>query len=121
MRIYGRSMSPLLNPGELVFISQGNYERRQPQRGEVVAVRPASLGGRAFVKRIVGLPHDQVTVGERQWQLQAEQFFLLGDQPEHSMDSRIFGPVTREELIGPVRLRLWPWKALAGVPHKEAG
>ena len=110
MRIYGHSMAPVLAPGQLVVVSKGAYESRQPTRGEIVAARPASLGGKAFVKRVVGLPNERVQVGEREWQLQEEQFFLLGDQPEHSMDSRVFGPVTRQELIGPVRLRLWPWK-----------
>ena len=112
MRIYGHSMAPVLDPGQLVVVHDGAYKRRQPKRGEIVAARPASLGGKAFVKRVAGLPNERVQVGEREWQLQEEEFFLLGDQPELSLDSRVFGPVSREELIGPVRLRLWPWKIL---------
>ena len=110
MRIYGHSMSPLLNPGEIVLIRDGAYESRPPRRGEIVAARPASIGGKAFVKRVVGLPHERLTVDGREWQLHDEEFFLLGDQTEDSADSRIFGPVTRQELIGPVRMRVWPWK-----------
>jgi|GEM_PF-691306 len=110
MRVCGHSMAPLLQPGELVFVRGGEFESRPPQRGDVVAVRPASLGGTAFVKRVVGLPHERVSVGERVWQLEEDEFFLLGDQPDHSLDSRIFGPVTREELIGRVRARVWPWR-----------
>ena len=102
-------MEPTLSPGELVLISRA-YEVRPPRRGEVVAARPASLGGRALVKRIVGLPHERITVGDAAWQLGEGEFFLLGDRPARSTDSRVFGPVRRGELVGPVRARLWPWK-----------
>ena len=117
MRVYGHSMAPTLQPGAVVLVRVGAYEHRSPRRGEIVAARPAGLGGKAFVKRIVGLPNERVTVEDRQWQLSDEQFFLLGDQPEHSLDSRVFGPVSRAELVGPVRVRVWPWKLLA-TQHK---
>ena len=109
LRVYGHSMAPVLNPGELVLVREGEYDRRNPRRGEIVAARPADFGGRAFVKRITALPNERVELGGREWQLGPEQFFLLGDRTEHSMDSRIFGPVTRRELVGPVWARLWPW------------
>ena len=112
MRVYGHSMAPALKPGELVFVSQPDDDSYTPQRGDIVAVRPASLGGKVFVKRIIGLPHERLQIDHREWQLKARQFFLLGDQATHSMDSRIFGPVTRGEVVGPVRLRVWPWKIL---------
>ena len=112
VRVYGHSMTPMLHPGEVVLVSENAYESHEPQRGEVVMARPASLGGMALVKRIVGLPHERVAVGGQVWQLEDGQFFLLGDRTEHSMDSRMFGPVNREELVGPVRVRVWPWKRL---------
>ena len=113
MRINGHSMAPLLNPGELVLVRDGAYESWEPVVGEIVAARPSSLGGHTLVKRIAGLPRERVAVDGRQWQLADDEFFLLGDRREHSMDSRTFGPVTRQELLGPVRARVWPWKAFA--------
>ena len=110
MRVVGRSMTPTLKPGELIFVSAAAYRRRPPRRGELVAARPAALGGRALVKRLIGLPREPVEVDGRRWQLGDDQFFLLGDRREQSDDSRTFGPVSRHELLGPVRLRLWPWK-----------
>ena len=109
LRIFGHSMSPLLNPGEMVVVVEGEFDSRPPRRDEIVAARPASLGGQAFVKRIAGLPSERVTVDGKEWQLSDDEFFLLGDHAEHSLDSRAFGPVRREELIGPVQMRLWPW------------
>jgi len=103
-------MAPVLNPGELVVVQDGAYASAMPRRGELVAARPAALGGRACVKRVAGIPHERVRVGEGEWQLGEGQFFLLGDRAEESLDSRAFGPVARGELIGPVRFRLWPWR-----------
>ncbi len=111
LRIHGFSMSPVLNPGELVLVGEGEYEGRSPVRGEIVAARPVSCGGRALVKRITGLPHDRIELEGRTWQLGEDQFFLLSDRAKPTMDSRVFGPVPRDELIGPVRCRLWPWKS----------
>lgn len=110
MRVYGHSMSPMLNPGEVLFIRDEAFAHRDPRRGELVAARPMACGGKAFVKRIVGMPGERVWVGERSWTLGDQEYFILGDQPNHSVDSRIFGPVTREELIGSVQFRVWPLK-----------
>ena len=107
MRIAGRSMMPSFEPGELVCVDEQAYARRAPRRNEVVAARPRALGGKALVKRVAGLPHERVEVEGKRWQLGAEEFFLLGDYRQDSVDSRRFGPVGREELVGPVRrLRL---------------
>ena len=107
-------MAPCLKPGELVVVREGAYESHEPQRGELVAARPPLLAGRAVVKRIAGLPHERIRLGGREWQLGAGEFFLLGDRMERSLDSRTLGPVARGELIGPVRLRLWPWTVFSG-------
>ena len=119
MRVCGHSMAPAINPGELVLVDSAAYEARKPRRGELVAVRPASIGGRAFIKRIAGLPLEQVNVDGKTWHLKEGEFFLLGDRSGHSLDSRIFGPVTHDELIGPIRLRLWPWRMLHSTKHDE--
>ena len=109
MRIEGRSMAPSLKPSDLVFVNERAYHLRPPQRGEVVAARPTALGGRALVKRLVGLPGEAVEIDGRSWELGAGQYFLLGDDRGLSVDSRRFGPVSRAELLGPVQARVWPW------------
>lgn len=106
-------MSPLLQHGQLVLVRAGAYRATIPKRGEVVAARPASLGGRAVVKRIVGLPYESIVCGEQRWSLGADEFLLLGDHPQDSLDSRRLGPISLQELIGPLWLRLWPPTILA--------
>ena len=108
MRITGHSMTPSLRPGELVFVDEQAYALRAPKRHELVAVRPRAFGGKALVKRLIALPRESVQLDGRRWQLGEEQFFLLGDQASDSADSRRFGPVSGDELLGPVR-RLRPF------------
>jgi len=112
MRVMGESMAPTLKSHEVVFVNHQAYGVRSPRREELVVARPTSYNGRAIVKRLVGLPHERVDMQGCSWQLGDNQFFLLGDQPDTSVDSRHFGPVTGQELVGPVQLRLWPWRAL---------
>ena len=119
MRVSGHSMTPTLNPGELVLVHGRAFAQRVPLRGEIVAARPGCLGGRAFVKRLVGLPHEQVEFEGERWQLGEDEFFLLGDRPTHSLDSRLIGPVSRQELIGPVWARVWPWRVLGRTTTQE--
>ena len=116
MRIYGESMRPQLNPGELVVVDERAYRLHPPHRGDMVAARPTALEGHALVKRLVGLPYDRIELEGRTWQLGGGQFFLLGDQRADSVDSRAFGPVSRHELLGLVSRRLWPRQRHRALP-----
>lgn len=100
MRVRGSSMAPALEAGALVLLDERAYTQRGPQPGEIVAARPEVLGGRALVKRVCALPAE-------------DAYVLLGDRADDSFDSRAFGPVTRRELIGRVRLSLWPFRNIA--------
>jgi len=102
MRIVGHSMMPVLRPGALVWVNEDAYRAAAPRRGDMVVARPVALHGRACVKRVVGLPHEQVALGERAWRLGAQEYLLAGDALHDSVDSRVFGPVVRHELVGRV-------------------
>lgn len=100
MRVQGHSMAPALHAGDLVYV--GARASRPPRRGDIVAARPAQLGGPALVKRVAGLPQERFEIDGRTWQLGDDEYFLLGDCPEDSLDSRAFGPVPARDLLGPV-------------------
>ncbi len=151
-RIPTPSMEPTLHCAKPVEFCEGRfsdrvianrlaYRFRDPERGEIVAFKaPVRAercglgdGGSTFVKRIVGLPGELVSVrdgviyvdGERlvepyvhqslrghetdSWpRIAAGHYFVLGDNRTHSCDSRMWGTVPRGSLIGPVLLTYWP-------------
>ncbi|MEK7511841.1 MAG: signal peptidase I [Patescibacteria group bacterium] len=52
------------------------------------------------------------TTGDKNWLLGPDEYYVLGDNRENSLDSRIFGPVYRDLIVGKVWLRGWPfWRA----------
>ena len=105
-------MLPTLNPGALVLICPWRAAHEAPRRGEIVAARPSRLKGRAVIKRVAGMPGETIRLGARMQTLRAGEYFLLGESLDESTDSRSFGPVTRQELIGSIRRALWPWRRL---------
>jgi signal peptidase I len=114
------------------------YRFRDPQRGDIVVFRTPEQAvvrcgaGGTFVKRLVGLPGDRIALaggvleingepvdepyvngGERgsdftERTLGADEYFMMGDNRGQSCDSREWGPVTRDDLIGPVFAVYWP-------------
>lgn len=93
-------MAPTLLPGDWVLVfGPGAY-----RRDDVVVVEHPGRPGYEMVKRLIGVPGD--TVGDRT--LGAGEFWVEGDFPKASTDSRAFGPVTRDELKAKVVLVYWP-------------
>ena len=123
------------------------YRFRSPERGEIVVFRAparaaqACNGGGDYVKRIVGLPGETITMrrghvlvdgrpldestyvrtpaqrGDQtgSWHVPAARYLLLGDNRPASCDSRAFGPVARDALVGPVEARYWPPRRIDAV------
>ena len=91
-RVDDRSMEPTLNPGDYVLVNRWSYKSGEPARGDLVVVRDPQQPARFLVKRI-----SDVTNGG--------SCFLAGDNVEFSRDSRAFGPVPKDLVVGRV------WKA----------
>lgn len=133
--VQGWSMAPTLLPGDYLLIDTLAYRLRAPQRGEVVLVQDPDVPQRLLVKRVLALPGDTVeedtdglvrvtvegnpsitTAGRHIWKLGEGEYFLVGDGEAFSRDSRAFGPVRLEAIVGRVWLVYWPpsrWKRLA--------
>ncbi len=94
-RVEDDSMSPNLEPGDYVVVNRLAYRFRPPLTGDVVVVRDPDVPGRFLVKRIFQISPEGL-VG------------LQGDNAARSRDSRAFGPVGKEAIIGKMLLRLRP-------------
>lgn len=140
--VSGSSMSPNYSNGDYLLIDELTYRFRSPERGEVVVFRYPNDETTYFVKRIIGLPGERieikgnkitifnsgnpqgfvlkeiylpksvVTSGDEMVQLKDNEYLMLGDNRPYSFDSRSWGPLSSGDIVGIVRIRLWPLSAL---------
>ena len=94
-RVDDDSMRPTLEPGDYVVVNRWAYRLRAPRKGELVVLRDPDDADRWLVKRVSD------TIG-------SDRVMVLGDNADRSRDSRAFGPIVPEEIIGRVWLRLKP-------------
>jgi len=136
--VSGASMEPSYSDGDYLVIDQISYRfGGDPERGHTIVFRFPGDASIFFIKRIVGLPGERVvgknglvtvytsednklileepylapntkTPGSFDVQLGDDEFFVLGDNRSHSFDSRSWGPVKREYIIGVTRLKIFP-------------
>lgn len=140
--VKGLSMTPAFHDGDYLIIDQISYRFKTPQRGEVIVFKYPKDPSQRFIKRIVGLPQEKVELRNGQiiitdkfgettvldesnyllsqgWLEETEvnlgegEYFILGDNRAHSFDSRRWGPLSKEYIVGRVLLRAWPPKAMA--------
>ena len=138
-RVEGDSMQPTMHPDEYVLIDKLSYMFGQPQRGDIVVFHYPFGTDRDFIKRIIGLPGETVTILSGQvtvngellqepyiaaapryngtWTAAADEYFVLGDNRNNSSDSHSWGVLQREFLIGRALVVYWPLDALEIVPH----
>jgi signal peptidase I len=105
--VRGESMEPALSDGDRVLVSRASYRSEAPQPGDVVLLA-TSVAGVETVKRIVAGPGDMTPGGVNTGALLPDQYWVQGDNSAVSRDSRVFGPVDRQEMIGRVWYRYSP-------------
>jgi len=130
--VQGASMEPNFESGDYLLVDEVTYRFREPERGEVVVFRNPANENEFYIKRVVGLPGEtviiqdgQVTIdgepikegylsdgqnlkGEYIFKLAEGEHFVMGDNRAQSFDSRSWGPLDEDLIIGIVRLRFWP-------------
>ncbi len=125
--VVGHSMHPTLHDGQRVRVSRRAYRVGEPERWDVVLFEHPERERFWETKRVVGLPREAVRLHggrlfidareieepfvegnqpriNRIWELQADEYILLGDNRRRSTDSREFGPVPRRNIAGRVVL-----------------
>ncbi len=147
--VSGSSMVPTFQNGDYLLVDELTYRFRQPQRGEVVVIRYPKDPSEYFIKRTIGLPGETVTIKDGHVTIKnqggeivlrepyigspmvtqdftqtlgVDEYFVMGDNRNFSFDSRSWGPVPSHDIVGVVRLRLWPLQTVMafGTPSYDA-
>jgi signal peptidase I len=139
--IEGPSMQPNFWAGDYLVVSRLHYLLNEPQRGEIVVFDPPGDAGPdpLLIKRLIGLPGETVEYRtgqvfidgvlldepytnepctarcEGSWTLAENEYFFMGDNRNNSRDSRVFGAVTRDRIIGEAVLRYFPLNAFTTI------
>ena len=130
-RVYGHSMEPNLETNQRLVVEKVTYHFREPQRGDVVVLRLPDHSRELLIKRVIGLPGERVAIHDGKVFINGEPLdepylrqptrgrmdevlvpdrhvFVLGDNRSASNDSRTFGPVPYEAIVGRAWLSYWP-------------
>lgn len=126
MSFGGESMAPTLKNGEKISVDTQAYVSSHPQRGDIIVFKDEN--GAVMVKRVIALPGEQVEIrdgkayadgkaikedylseqnstepsGDSVWEVPEQKVFVMGDNRKHSKDSRDFGPVPYDRILGKV-------------------
>jgi len=137
-KIKGASMEPNFHDGEYLLTDKISYRIGQPTRGDVVVFKAPPTYKDEFIKRIVGLPGETISIQRGKVYINGRElkenyipentyitpgkylqegqnlvipqnsYFVLGDNREHSLDSRNIGPVERQYITGRAWFVYWP-------------
>lgn len=142
-QVSGVSMSPTLGSGQLVLVDRAVHS---PKRGDVIVFRSVEEEGQDLIKRVIGVPGDTVEMRDGVVYLNGEpldergyipapgsttmdpvtipegRYWVMGDNRTESYDSRDFGTIPGDHIIGRAWFSYWPWRALGLVhaPHARS-
>lgn len=101
VRVSGISMLPTLQDEQIIFVNKMAYWKNAPQNGDIVIVREP-IDNILVVKRIVGTPGTAITIEDKTFILKEDEYYIEGDNRDNSIDSRAYGPIRSERIIGKV-------------------
>ena len=141
--VHGNSMEPTFKHGQYFLVSRLAYRLAAPRRGDVVVLRDPWQQGKHDIKRIIGLPREEISIHralvlingspyvepylvdqsysgysyDLPCSLGEDEYWLMGDNRNNSRDSRAFGPLMGDRIVGKLWLCYWPREAWRIVSH----
>jgi signal peptidase I len=134
--VNGSSMQPTYKSSDYIIVDKISYQMGEPQRGDVVVFDAPTNDGRYFIKRVIGLPGERVLVNAEEvtifntahpngfvlnepyiffqsdrvadTTLGPNEYFVMGDNRKVSLDSRMWGALKKDAIVGKAFLRLIP-------------
>ena len=139
-RVKGSSMEPNLHDGQFLIVNRIVYHFHPPQRGDIIVFHPPYNNGKDYIKRVIGLPGETVEIregrvfingrelvepyirepGYRSWGpavVGPDELFVLGDNRDHSNDSRSWGMLPISNVIGKAWISYWPPRYWGVIPN----
>lgn len=137
-RVDGQSMEPTFQNGDLILSDKISYRFSNPKRGDVIVFPAPQAPDKDYIKRIIGLPGERIRVNEgrvyindipldesylsdpfetegnvvirenEEFLIPVNEYVVMGDNRRHSSDSRSWGTVHKDVIIGKIWLRYWP-------------
>jgi len=142
--VSGTSMDPTFESGEYIIVDELSYRFNDPKRGDVVIFKFPEDMTKYFIKRIIGLPGETVIVSENSVTIKNDEdpdgvaleepylgsvggtgttitlgddeYFVMGDNRRDSYDSRYWGAMPREDVVGRAFMRLLPVRKIDYLP-----
>ena len=126
IRVNGASMNPTLNDKDIMILDEISYRFSEIERFNIVVVKEEN---EYLIKRIIGLPGEKIEYKDNKLYIDGkyvkedfkhmetmdfsttlgeDEYFIMGDNRTNSTDSRIFGPISRDEIIGKTSLTILP-------------
>lgn len=150
--VSGSSMVPNFHDKEYLIVQKLQYYRASPARGDIIVFKYPNDPSQYFIKRIIGLPGEQIKVeqghvfiqsdAQPAWQklnepwigskpvtfgkpdtvtLGSGEYYVLGDNRLQSSDSRVWGALPKDNIVGKVWLRVLPLSKLGIIKHGPQG
>ncbi len=146
VKVEGTSMLPRLHDGERIFINRFIYNFKKIERGDIVVFYYPKDPGKNFIKRVIGLPGDEITISNGKlringqlvpenylskdyttnisaphtWVVEPHHYFVMGDNRDASNDSRSWGYVPEMYIYGKAVFRYWPLSEAGGIGDEPA-
>lgn len=146
--VSGPSMDPTFASGDYLIVDELSYRFRDPHRGDVIVMRYPNDPSEFFIKRIIGLPGETISINNTSVRIQntkhpegfildepyiaytgnglnqrvvlgTEEYFVMGDNRPHSSDSRLWGVLPESHIIGRPFVRLYPVSTIDYAPGEH--
>jgi signal peptidase I len=137
-QVHGQSMEPTLHSDQRLVVEKVSYRFHGPRRGDVIVLKSPRESSELLIKRVIGLPGEAVEIRQGRVYINGQEWdepylerspggnwgpiivlplhvFVLGDNRSFSNDSRAFGMVPIENIVGRAWVSYWPLDEVGAV------
>ena len=143
-RIESHSMEPTFYEGQFILVNKLAYRFGAPHRGDVIVFHNPNNTNEDYIKRVIGLPGDTVEIQGQSvlinggrldepyemnelrpdtyfgpYLVEPDHLFVMGDNRPNSKDSRSFGQLSSDLVVGKAWVRVWPISKFGAVSHYD--